>query len=423
MRTLLNLFFIPYLKFLGKFNLYAIPVIAFVLLIRIQELMLVVPMLYMFALYSTSNRHQFKDNIPWMLATFNKKTLISYHLLSQTLLLISQAVSTSVMMVAYFVATIMIAPELTDQVLPEMNTLPSKGAGAMLTKGVSPLAGTKEQLVLAAVVIFFLITMYSPVALKEYLKQMEEKGGKKKSSKDQAIYFATITAITAFILWAKPAEWMVILLSFILVTELSYIIWIYNRAFVLFHPKHYKLGGVAAFGLMALMCWGSYSVSLKRFHSLAPAEVRIAELDFLGGLAPEMAPAEFTKLAREVKDPQFVLEFLKKPQFAALMDPKQLQKWTLEAKELGVALRLIKALPKKELTWLEEDRAWKHLEKLYSDLNEKNPASAQFQTKSLERHLSNLKWAPSKSGEGPFQKSIVMGLKEREVKRLPASSR
>ncbi|MBY0516635.1 MAG: hypothetical protein K2P81_07000 [Bacteriovoracaceae bacterium] len=423
MRTLLNLFFLPYLKFLGKFNLFAIPVIAFVLLIRIQELMLVVPMLYMFALYSTSNRHQFKDNIPWMLATFNKKTLISYHLLSQTFLLLSQAFSTSVMMVGYFIATIMLAPELTDQVLPEMGSTSSKGAGAVLAKGISPLAGTKEQLVLLAVVIFFLITMYSPVALKEYLKQMEEKGGRKKTNKELALNVGLILAGSLFVLWAQPAEWMVIFLSFILVTEITYIIWIYNKAFVLFHPKHYKLGGVAAFGVMALMCWGTYSVSLRRYHSKAPAEVRMAELDFLGSLAPKIAPAEFTALAKEVKDPQFVLEFLKKPQFANLMDPKQLQYWVLEAKELGVAMRLVKALPKKELSWLEEKKVWSHLEKLYADLNEKNPASAQFQAKSLERHLFAMKWTSSQSGEGPFQKSIVMGLKERDTKRLPASSR
>lgn len=421
MRTLLNLFFVPYLRFLGKFHLYAIPVMAFVFLVKIQELMVLTPMVYIFSLYATSNRHQFKDNISWMLSTFNKKTLIRYHLLAQTMVLITQAILSSVTMVAFFAIMVWVAPESSDQVLPELSAASSKTATGVVAKGISPLAGTKEQMVLLVAALFFLITIYSPVSLKDYLRQMEEKGGKKsvqQQMRDAAIFMFA----AAVMLSLDPANWLVILLSIVLVAEIAYLVWMFNRAFVLFHPRHYKAAGVGVVAVMMFVSLGVYQLSLARFKSHPAPEVRLSELVFMGELAPQLTPREFTGIAKQVKDPQFVVELLRNQELASLIEKEQLKAWVLEAKELAIALRVIKTQQANQLMWLSDAAVWQHLEKLYTDLKERNPASADWQVKSFERHLAHGGFKGTLSGSGPFQVALRQGLEEREVKRLPASS-
>lgn len=421
MRTLLNLFFVPYLRFLGKFHLYAIPVMAFVFLVKIQELMVLAPMVYIFSLYATSNRHQFKDNISWMLSTFNKKTLIRYHLLAQTMVLITQAMLSSVTMVAFFAIMVWVAPESSDQVLPELSAASSKTATGVVAKGISPLAGTKEQMVLLVAALFFLITMYSPVSLKDYLRQMEERGGKK--SVQQQLRDAGILMFAAAVMLSlDPANWLVILLSIVLVAEVAYLVWMFNRAFVLFHPRHYKAAGVGVVAVMMFVSLGVYQLSLSRFKNHKAPEVRLSELVFMGELAPQLTPREFTGIAKQVKDPQFVVELLRNQELASLIEKEQLKAWVLEAKELAIALRVIKTQQASQLMWLSDAVVWQHLEKLYADLKERNPASADWQVKSFERHLARGGFKGTLSGSGPFQVALKQGLEEREVKRLPASS-
>lgn len=411
MRTLLSLFFVPYLRFLGKFHLYALPVMGLVFLVRIPELMVLAPMIYMFALYTTMNRHQFKENIPWMLATFNKRTLVRYHLFAQTLVIACQAICSSVVLVSFFVVMILVAPESSDQVLPEMGT--GKGAGALLSKGMSPLAGTKEQLVLAVVGLFFLITMYSPVALKDYLRQLEERQGKKSQQK-QLLQFAFGGVFSAVLVYLNPAQWLGPLLSFILVAEIAYVVWMFNRAFALFHPRHYQRGLLVSAAAALVVAVGVQSLSLRRFHHAASAEARLTEFGFMGALAPQLSSAEFTAIAREIKDPSFIMDLLDEPRFAKLLTATQLQTWIGEARELSVALRLVKTLPPTELLWLEQPAPWNHLEKLFSELHARNPASASWQAKTFERHLVKQKWRPrgdaTLAGRGPLQQLVILGV-------------
>lgn len=415
MRTLLSLFFVPYLRFLGKFHLYALPVAALVFLVRIPELMILAPMIYMFALYTTMNRHQFKENIPWMLATFNKRTLVRYHLFAQTLLIVCQAICSTVVLVGFFFVMILVAPESSDQVLPEMAA--SKGAGAVLTKGMSPLAGTKEQMVLAVVVIFFLITMYSPVSLKDYLRQLEERQGKKSQQK-QILQFAVGAVMCAWLVYLNPSQYLGPLLSFILVAEIAYVVWMFNRAFALFHPRHYRHGLMASAAVVVVVTMCVQSLSLYRFQYATLAEARLTELSFMGALAPKISAQEFTAIARKVKDPSFIMDMLDEPRFAKLITPEQLKSWAVDAKELSVALRLVKTLPAQELTWLERPDSWTHLEKLFSDLHTRNPASAAWQAKSFERHLVRQKWLPKADAaladRGPLQQLVLLGVWQKQ---------
>lgn len=421
MRTLLELFFLPYLRFLGKFHLWALPVAALMFLVKIPELMMLMPMLYMFALYTTMNRHQFKENIPWMLATFNKKTLVRYHLFAQTLVLLCQGLLSATMMVLYFSVMILVAPESSDQLLPEVG---GKGAQAVLTRGISPLAGTKEQLVLAVVAVFFLITMYSPVSLKDYLRQLEERR-QQKSFKRQArdASFLAMGAGLLFVL--QPARFMGPLLSFILVAEIAYVVWMFNRAFVLFHPRFYRQGFLASAVSAVLVAAGVQWTALSRFHHNPHAEVRLSELHFMGALAPHVSSQQFTALAGQIKDPSFVVELMGRPEWARLVAPAQLRAWILESKELGVALRLVRTLPAEQLQVLSAE-VWPHLDKLYVELNERNPASAQFQAKTLERALARAQWKPRVGQRGPLEQVVSSGVEERlraQHERRPASGR
>jgi len=415
MRTLLSLFFVPYLRFLGKFHLYALPVMGLIFLLRIPEVMVLAPMVYMFALYTTMNRHQFKENIPWMLATFNKRTLVRYHLFAQTLVILCQAICSTVVLVSFFVVMILVAPESSDQVLPEMGA--SKGAGMLLTKGMSPLAGTKEQMVLAVVLLFFLITMYSPVALKDYLRQLEERKGKTDKNK-QMMTWAVGLAFSAWLVYMNPNQWLIPLLSFILVTEVCYVVWMFNRAFTLFHPRHYFKGQLTGGLAVVALTLGVWHVSYQRFHFHESAEARLTEYGFMGGLAPKLSPAEFSSLANKVQNPSFIMDMLDEPRFKTQITDQQLQKWVMDAKELSVALRLVKALPAPRLVWLDQPLVWQHLDKLFTELHARNPASASWQAKSFERHLVHQKWRPKAAGElagrGPLHQLVLLGLWQKQ---------
>ncbi len=415
MRTLLSLFFVPYLRFLGKFHLYALPVMGLVFLVRIPEVMVLAPMLYMFALYTTMNRHQFKENIPWMLATFNKRTLVRYHLFAQTLVIACQAICSTVVLVSFFVVMILVSPESSDQVLPEMGA--SKGAGALLTKGMSPLADTKEQMVLAVVLLFFLITMYSPVALKDYLRQLEERKGKADKNK-QMMTWGIGGAFSMWLVYINPNQWLIPLLSFILVAEFGYVIWMFNRAFALFHPRHYFKGQLAAGFAVAIVSMGVWHVSFQRFHFNSTPEARLTEYGFMGALAPEMTSVEFSVLANQVKNPSFIMDMLDEPRFRKQITDAQIKQWAIEAKELSVALRLVKALPDEQLTWLDQPQAWQHLEKLFVDLHGRNQASASWQAKSFERHLVKMKWQPNSQTKlaehGPLRQLVILGVWQKQ---------
>jgi hypothetical protein len=150
--------------------------------------------------------------------------------------------------------------------------------------------------------------------------------------------------------------------------------------------------------------------------------VRLGELVFMGKLAPQVSAREFTKIATQVKDPQFVIELLRSKDFAGLIEEAQLKAWVFEAKELAVALRVIKTQEAHRLTWLGDVKVWQHLEKLYADLKDRNPASADWQIKSFERHLAHGGFRGELSGVGPFQLALKSGLDERKHRRMPASS-
>ena len=389
MRTLLNLFFVPYLRFLMKFHFYAFCVAGIAFMLRVEELLMVLPFLYFFGLYTTSNRHQFKDNISWMLASFNKKTLITYHIMAQSMVLLLQLVLTSLVMVVYVVTLSVLMPESSDQILPDMASMgPGKN---VIAKSLSSQSTTKDYLAILCAGVFFLITMFSPVSLKDYLRQMEEQGSKWSHKKKMLAMGAYALALSLFI-YVKPDQWLIPLLSLILIGELYYVVWIYNRAFVLFHEQHHRRGLVVA-SLMVLVTSGMiYRHSLNEFRHGASAEVKLAELKFLGAMAPAMTSEEFVALARSIKEPRVIAQMVGDKRFGHLIPSSEIERWVLDAKELAVAIRLIEEVSTDKLTWLNQDKHWQKLEALFSELHSRNPASAAWQARRLENHLVSKKF-------------------------------
>jgi hypothetical protein len=412
MRTLLSLFFVPYLRFLAKFHLYVLGIAALILVLRIKELMMLAPMLYMFSLYMTSNRHQFKDNISWMLSTFNKKTLLKYHFIAQAMVLLTQAFASLIFIVAYFSIMFLVSPESSDQILPDFASKPTTGAGAMLTKGMSPLASTKEQLVLAAVGIFFLITMFSPVSLKDYLRSVET-DTKQASVKEWLVMGVVFFVAMTLILYVNPAHWLVVVMSIVLTTELLYFFYIFNKAFVLVPKKIETYGYYASLGFAFVLGFGIYQLSLGRFHKAKLAEEKFTEYVFLGAMAPKISDADFSKWSSEIKDPSFIADMLEEERFKLLVKPEQLVTWAQNSKELSGAFRLLKHMPANDMAWLENRELWTHLEKLGLELAKTNPTLAFWQVKRFEAHLLQNKWKPpyseSFTERGPVEQALLLG--------------
>jgi hypothetical protein len=384
MRTLLNLFFVPYLRFLLKFHFYAFCVAGLAVMLRVEELLMILPFLYFFGLYTTSNRHQFKDNISWMLASFNKKTLISYHVMAQSMVLLLQLLLTSLVMVIYVITLSLVMPESSDQILPDLSAMgPGKN---VIAKSLSSESTTKEYLSILCAVVFFLITMFSPVSLKDYLRQMEEQGSKWGRNKKMMVSAFYVVALCLFV-YIRPDQWLIPLLSMVLITELYYVIWIYNRAFVLFHEKHHRRGLVVASFSFILTSGMIYQHSLNEFRHGKSAEVKLAELKFLGALAPTITSDEFVTLARSIKEPRVIAQMIGDKRFGHLIPNSEIERWVLDAKELSVAIRLIEEVSLEKLSWLNQEKHWEKLELLFNDLHSRNPASAAWQARRLENHL------------------------------------
>lgn len=356
--------------------------------LRLNDLMLVAPMLYPFALYSTINRHQFKENIPWMLATFNKRLLIQYHLFSQTLVMGLLAILSSAGVFMMTIASITLLPKSADK----MANNAQDQAMSLLSSDTTWMS-TKEQIIIAVAAVFFLTTLYSPVSLKDHLRQMEE--GSQSWKKYKLHFIGILFFLVVTQLWFEGIKTVVLpLLSFILVAQLFYILFMYNRAFTLFHPRHYKKL-VSTMGVAAILL--SFSIghlSRWRLEHSTSGDQRVAELAFLGAFAPKISNEEFLALVDGVKDPVEVIEIFEGKRVIPL---KAKLNWIKEAKDFGVALEVIKSLKGPELVFHQEEEIWKNLDALYSKLLSQNPAAANWRLLALKRHLLNEGWGPEQA--------------------------
>lgn len=415
MGTLLNLFFKPYLRFLLKFHLYAVGVAAGVFLVGIQEILVALPFIYYFALYTTMNRHQFKENISWMLSSFNKRTLITYHLVAQTLVLLCQALLGGVVFLVFLAVVILYAPEVSQKVLPDLGSVgelqKASPASALLTKGLSPLATTKEVLITVCIGFFFLLTIYSPISLNTYLRQLEEKSGSAGKRRTLWVVLAMYLGLVLLGLAIELSDYLLPLLCLAVVAEVAYAVWMYNRAFVLFHPSHYRrASGVAGVAFVVLSV-GVYQHALDGFRTGSVAEVKLAELSFLGAFAPEVTPAELARIARDIKDPTVIVALTRNKRYGKLVPDSEIQRWALEAQDLGTALTLVQSLPLEKLGWINDEKSWQHLEALFQELYAQNQVSAAWQARRLEKQLESRTYEPrplALEKRGPLEQYVVM---------------
>lgn len=415
MGTLLNLFFKPYLRFLLKFHLYAIGVAAGVFLVGIQEILVALPFIYYFALYTTMNRHQFKENISWMLSSFNKRTLITYHLVAQTLVLLCQALLGGLVFLAFLAVLILYAPEASQKVLPDMGSVAelqkASPASQLLTKGLSPLATTKEVLITVCIGFFFLLTIYSPISLNTYLRQLEEKSGSSAKRKKMWVILSVYFGFVLLGFTIELSDYLLPLLCLTIVAEIGYAVWMYNKAFVLFHPSKYRGASAMAAVAFVVLSVGVYQSSLKNFRTGPMSEVKLAELSFLGAFAPDVTPAELASIARDIKDPSVIVALIRSKRYGKLVPDSEIQRWALEAKDLGTAVALIQSLPLEKLGWINDDKSWQHLESLFQDLYSKNQVSAAWQARRLEKQLESRVYEPRAQElgkRGPLEQYVVM---------------
>lgn len=411
MKTLLSLFYVPYLRFLFKFHLVAVPLLVLIYFLRLKDLMIVAPMVYPFALYTTINRHQFKDNIPWMLATFNKKTLIQYHLFAQTLVTGLLAVLATAGVFFTTIATITVLPQSSDKIsgMSREKTLEAfvNGAGWM---------STKEQCILFIAALFFLTTLYSPVALKDHLRQMEEKSERWKAYRWHGLAGLVLLAI-AHRLGMGLQHLLLPLLVSVLVFQLVYLVSMYDRAFALLRPQTFRRiwqGGVVV-GLVMMASVGQ--LSRARFWHAPHADQRVAEAAFLGVFAPQLSDAEFMELAKIVKDPSALIETF--PERTIALDVRR--QWLMDAQDFGVAVVVIEGLAEKDMPMLADPAVWEHTDKLYHKLWASNPASARWRYAELRRYLLGHGWKPSQEAfsERPaLEQALVLEWSKRQSSEL-----
>jgi hypothetical protein len=417
MSTLLNLFFIPYVRFLVKFHLIVIAVVALIIVSKMQEIMMLAPMLYMFGLYATSNRHQFKDNISWMLASFNKKTLIQYHVTSQTLILLMQLFLVTIFSVGFISLVIFLTPELSSKILPDSGSMMSAGiAQKFIEKSATSILPVKDTLFVWIAFIFFLITMYSPISMKDYLRQVEQ-AGKDKASTLKFVYTWGLFVFASFLILDFEGSgldsFLIPILSFIIVGEVFYLLHIYNKVFLIAHPNKQKMGAVVGVLIAVGVSFSVYQKSLHRFYNSSDSDLRLSELSFLGAFAPDVSESLLREIVLNVKDPSTVVSLIDKPLYKSVLKDEILIPLLLKSNDLSVAMQLISAIPADQKASVNKSEVWSHLNTLLVDLYKANPASATWQVNSFQRQILKSGWTPSEgsdlTGKTALEQLLIIG--------------
>lgn len=399
MKTLLDLFFKPYLMFLFKFNLIAMAAFVIIVVSGIQEVITIAPFMYFFGLYSTSNRHQFKDNISWMMASFSKKTLMGYHLLSQTMILVLQVVLSGVVTIGFLSSVIFFIPEASDVMPKAVGVLTSPEVQDSLINTKSSYFSRKETLVSLIAFIFFLITMYSPISMKDYLKSMEEK--KNQGNNSIRYISAGVLFLVAILIVGEVdlKDYLILILSALVVGELCYFVFIYNKVFILFHPRHYAKAAVLASVFLVAFTSLNYSKGLSYFRSGASKEGRLQELMFLGVLAPKLDASYFETEFKDLKNAKLLVQFLRNKRYKHLIGTELIAGHVLKADDFAIAVDLVGALGAEKGALLARAEVWVHLNQLFMELHKKNQASAFWVVRSFGKEVSSSQWKPRGVGE------------------------
>jgi len=399
LKTLLDLFFKPYLMFLLKFNLIAIGAFVIIVVSGIQEVITIAPFMYFFGLYSTSNRHQFKDNISWMMASFSKKTLMGYHLLSQTLILVLQVSLFALVTVGFISSVIFLIPEATDVLPKAVGLLSSPEVQDSLINTKSSYFSRKEAIVSLIAFIFFLITMYSPISMKDYLKSMEEKKNQTKNTARYIIVAGIFLMVAIVGGDIDLKDYLLLILSAIVVGEICYIAFIYNKVFVLFHPRHYAKAAVVASLFLVAFTSLNYSKSLNYFKSGSSAEGRMQELMFLGVLAPKLDATYFEKEFSDLQNAKLLVQFLRNKRYKPLISAELIAAHVLKADDFAIAVDLLGAVGEGKSELLASAQIWSHMNQLFMDLHKKNPASAFWVVRSFGKEVNSANWKPQENIE------------------------
>lgn len=393
MRTLLKLYFVPYLQYFLKFNLLALAGFVLVFLVRLDEARAFALPLYLFGLYATSNRHLFKENISWKLSTFNRGTLIRYHLLSQSLLVGLQFLGATLMSVLFVYLNLRFAPRenALSGAASSINAPPG-GEADIVSKIVALVReglGTRDQMVLQLAFLVFLLVMYSPVSVKDALRKQEGQTPAEKRRLVVAVVVAYGLVAVLFLLRFDFERFMLVLLALIAAATLFVGVRAYNRVFVLFNPRYYL--GVAALCLLvgAHFGFGHYRQALGQFRDPQLAlSKRLGELSFLGAFAPALGEAEARGLVASVRDARDLRRVLETPALARHLDVAFVERWLVRTDDFALATELLALRPLSELALLRSKDTWAHLDKVFAGHYQRSPGDARVRVERLASQVA-----------------------------------
>jgi len=235
--------------------------------------------------------------------------------------------------------------------------------------------------------------------MKDYLKSLEERKGK--ANLGQRLVGVTVLVFSILILGFEfnPKDYLLMILSAIIVGELCYVAYIYNKVFILFHPRYYKHAGVVAVMLLVTFTTFNYMQSLKYFHHGKSSEGRLQELMFLGVLAPKIESSYFDKEFSDLKNPKLLVQFLRQDRYKDLISKELIAAHVLKADNLSIASDLLAGVGDKREELLASREVWQHLNTLYQELYKKNQASAFWAARSFNQTVQATKWKPQDSTE------------------------
>lgn len=324
MKTLLKIFFYPYLQFLLKIHLYVVVAVFLIFVLQVKELVYFAPQIYGLAIYMFMARHTFKQNISWMLATFNKKTLVQYHLISQTIMMVILFSLNIIFGLGFMTLAHLILPE--EKVMtqnPVLNSAAAEGftkSGMNIHEFIDAFWSTRETVWVYLAIFFLLYVIYSPVNAQEQFKKLHEK--RAMNVKKMSLIYASVMGGGFFFVYFSLHEFMIPIISLIFVLGIIYVAITYNNVF-LFLPRKKLIWGlpIAVMMFFGFNLW-MFAKSVDNYENTQAANRRIRELLFMSRWAPELNESDLLKLVGEATQEDIIKDLVKHSYYQEKLAPE-----------------------------------------------------------------------------------------------------
>ncbi len=376
MRALLKLFLVPYLLFLGKVQVAALCLLGFAFFLNEKESYFFLMVGYALVLILTTGRHQFRSNIPWMLASFNKRTLAVYHFAAQAFILLCLGASAWGFRAAYHAGLKFFHPNDYFELVRE-------------AQHSSFLERTETGVILAILASVLVGAIFSPVTLRVF---MQSRVVRARSVKDMLLATLALGVGFGICVFVDFDHYTLLIHAGLLVA--FWVGWLRGSGEVFVVPTLTRARNLVALGVVAtaFLTWGVRSQALHRFQSGTNAGLRLAELDYLGAFGPALSSAAFTEFASQLKAPSDHRDVMDNERFAELIDPREVRKWVLASSRFRDAVHLVEKLPSRHLEGVLDRQTWARLDQLHGEFAKSDPQWAKSVVKDLATRLRRQKY-------------------------------